>query len=86
MAEALLQNVSTAPVPAPGKQRRRADSYEIEKILQEQRGWYLVRWSGYHASWEAWRLSGEVGSPLETWEQLRSLKNTEAMAAWRESG
>ena len=59
MAEALLHNLSTAP--AEGKRRRRADHYEVEQIMQEQRGWFLVRWAGYHPSWEAWRITGEVG-------------------------
>ena len=40
MAEALLHNLSTAP--AEGKRRRRADHYEVEQIVQEQRGKLLV--------------------------------------------
>lgn len=83
MAEALLHNLSTAPAPAAGKRRRRADHYEVEQIMQEQRGWFLVRWAGYHPSWEAWRITGEVGSPVETWEQERVVRRTEAMTAWR---
>ena len=86
MAEAMLQNVATAPAPAAGKRRRAANHYEIDEIVDEQRGWFLVRWAGYHASWEAWRVSGVVGSPVETWEQLRILKNTEALREWRQSG
>jgi hypothetical protein len=80
--EAMLHNLVTAPMPAPGMRKRRADTYEIEAIVEEQRGWYLVRWAGYHPSWEAWRTSGVVGSPVETWEQRRVLKNTEALRAW----
>jgi hypothetical protein len=83
MAEARLHNLSTAPAPAAGKRRRRADQFEVEAIVDEERGWYLVRWAGYHPSWEAWRTSGAVGSPVETWEQERYLMNTEAMRAWR---
>ena len=82
MAEAMVQNVATAPAPAPGKRKRRKDHYEIEAIVEEQRGWFLVRWAGYHPSWEAWRTSGEVGSAVETWEQRWRLKNTEALRAW----
>ena len=37
----------------------------------------------YHPSWEAWRISGAPGGAVETWEQGRFLKNTEAMRAWR---
>ncbi len=83
MAEARLHNLSTAPAPAEGKRRRRSDTYEVEAIVGEESGWYLVRWAGYHPSWEAWRTSGAVGSPVETWEQGRYLMNTEAMRAWR---
>ena len=83
MAEAMVQNVMTAPMTAPGQRKRRADHYEIESIVGEQRGWFLVRWAGYHPSWEAWRIMGEVGSPVETWEQLRAIKNSEALRAWR---
>ena len=46
MTEAMVQNVTTAPVPAPGKRRRAAGHYEIEAIVEEKRGWYLVRWAG----------------------------------------
>ena len=80
--EAMLHNLVTAPMPAPGKQKRRADNYEIEAIVEQKSGWYLVRWAGYHPSWEAWRISGEVGSPVVTWEQRRVLKKTEALRAW----
>jgi hypothetical protein len=66
MTEAMLHNSVTAPMPAPGKRKRRADIYEIDAIVEEKSGWYLVRWAGYHPSWEAWRTSGEVGSPVET--------------------
>lgn len=52
MAEARLDNLSTAPAPAAGK-RRRWDTYEVEAIVNEERGWYLVRWAGYHPSWNS---------------------------------
>ena len=29
--------------------------------------------SRYHPSWEAWRISGVIGSPVETWEEVRKL-------------
>ena len=28
----------------------------------------------YHPSWEAWRISGEVGDPLQTWEEVRNFR------------
>ena len=83
MTEAKMHNMTAVPLPPPGKRRQRADLYEIETIVEEQRGWYLVRWAGYHPSWEAWRISGAVGTPVETWEQARIVKNTEGMRAWR---
>ena len=65
--------------------------YEVEEILREvktagaARSWLLVRWNGYDPTWEAWRISGEVGSPICTWEPLRSVARTEAYSRWRES-
>ena len=32
------------------------------------RAYYLVEWEGYDPSWEAWRIQGEPGTPLCTWE------------------
>ena len=83
MAEALLHNAATMVAPVEGKRRRSDNFYDVEKIVEEQRGWFLVQWAGYHPSWEAWRLSGEVGSPVQTWEQLRAVRNTEALRRWR---
>ena len=80
--EAMVQNVTTAPVPEPGKRRRRSDTYDVKEIVEQKGDWFLVRWDGYHPSWEAWRISGNVGSPLETWEPRRTLKRTEALRVW----
>ena len=63
-------------------------TFAIDCILDEQtsmgraRKWYLVRWSGYDTSWEQWRIHGEVGSPLETWEPQVNVWRTEAYSAW----
>ena len=38
--------------------RVRADAWEAEAILEQRAGGsnrYLVRWAGYHPSWERWR-------------------------------
>ena len=43
---------------------------------------YLVRWAGYHPAWEAWRIHGEIGSAVETWEPFRLVKDTEALDVW----
>jgi hypothetical protein len=40
--------------------------------------------SGNEASWEAWRISGPVGSPIESWEPRTKLAKTAALAAWEE--
>ena len=61
---------------------------EINAVLQvvrtegKARMWVLVRWEGYHASWEAWRIQGEVGTPLETWEPIANVRNTQAWRDW----
>ena len=54
-----------------GGKRRRADVFEVERIMQQRvRGRrsrnYLVRWAGYHPSWEQWRVAGESGDPVDT--------------------
>lgn len=45
---------------------------------------YLVRWQGYHPSWEAWRLPGRgaIGSPIESWEPASHLRGTRALELW----
>ena len=68
-----------------------AEEAEIEEILEERpssgraRCWYLVRWDhkGYTPSWEAWRIEGEPGSPVQTWELAKTVEGTAAWQAWR---
>lgn len=74
---------------APSKRAtKKGGTFEVEKILEVRPAtgragaWVLVRWQGYHASWEAWRISGARGSPLETWEPLCHVRRCEAYAAW----
>ena len=83
MTEAMLHNSVTAPMPAPGKRKRRADIYEIDAIVEEKSGWYLVRWAGYHPSWEAWRIHGDLGTPLQTWEPVSHVRRTVAWCTFR---
>ena len=96
MMEAQLLALEQAPalVPQPGQQARRVRAprlarYEIDEILEEKltrrSRWFLVKWAGYHPSWEAWRVHGEVGTALETWEPLKGLLGTEALASWEQS-
>ena len=65
-----------------------APTYEVDCIVQESkssgkaRKWFRVRWLGYEPAWEAWRESGEAGSPLETWEPLSHVKHTDALRRW----
>ena len=62
--------------------------FEISEILCQvqtsgrAKTWVLVRWAGYDPSWEAWRIQGEEGSPLETWEPVATVRHTEAWMTW----
>ena len=65
--------------------------FNVECILREvptagaAKIWFLVRWEGYDPTWETWRIQGEVGSALETWEPLAVVRRTMAYRAWEES-
>ena len=65
------------------------DSFEIERIVSEKKVsskakvLYLVRWAGYDPSWEALRISGNLGDQIETWEPRCLLQNTEALQLWK---
>lgn len=65
-----------------------AGEYEIDRILEECNStgravkWYRVRWKGYDPSWEAWRINGNPGDPVETWEPLLAIAHTEALMHW----
>ena len=72
------------------KQRRKSASYfKIDHIVEAKaatrltEATFLVQWEGYHPSWEAWRISGEVGSPILTWEPWSSVRRTKALEAWQ---
>lgn len=66
-------------------------TYEVDCILEERKStgravaWFLVRWAGYRPEWEAWRISGEIGDPIETWEPKSVIQATEAYQVWREA-
>ena len=87
------QEASVPPPQKGGKSRSKEPLYEVSQILDE-RGTganhsYLVRWAGYHPSWEAWRLAdwqGQPGDPVETWERASSptLQTTRALQDWKE--
>ncbi|KAL1525795.1 hypothetical protein AB1Y20_020635 [Prymnesium parvum] len=87
-AEVQRQSLVSLPAPLLGKKRRlpqRKDTFEVDEIVGEEKKTrhYLVRWKGYHPSWEVWRAAGEVGGPVETWEPERNVWRTEAFAAWQ---
>ena len=46
---------------------------------------YLVLWAGYNAEWEELYRQGrgQVGDQFSSWEPERSLKHTDALAAWK---
>ena len=84
--EALLFNSAAKPTPAKGSKKRkeRADVFEVEMILEEEKGYILVRWAGYHPSWEPWRMTGAVGDPIDTWEKATAkMKRTQAYQDWQ---
>ena len=80
--------------PSSGKRKSRTTTtttWEVESIVAERRRnhgrEFLVRWLGYHPSWEAWRMpdwDGAVGDPVETWEPHKLLRTTAALEDWEE--
>ena len=96
--EAMLDNVERQRMLAaaelasapPGARKRavRAERWEVDCILEERpsgRRRFRVRWEGYHPSWERWRVPGLglPGEPLQTWEPLKLMRDTEALQQWR---
>ena len=85
VAQALQLNAAAQPAPPPGSKKRKASAeiFEVEDVVEESGRWVLVQWAGYHPSWEVWRISGEMGDPVRTWEPTSKMKKTEAMLRWR---
>ena len=71
------------------KSSKRTVTYDVECILDERAGTkmaeptFLVRWEGYHPSWERWRATGNPGEAVTSWEPLSFLQKTEALQVWR---
>lgn len=91
--EKLLQRMKNKDPGARAVKRKPQTSnstFEIDRITGEKnvsgkaKKLYLVRWAGYNASWEPWRISGLPGETIETWEPARLLKNTVALKEWKE--
>jgi hypothetical protein len=93
LAETLLaQQLATVPPPQKNVRRKMKPTWDVDAIVDERgKGRnleYLVRWEGYHPSWEAYRPAdweGEVGEPIQTWEPARLMKGTEALEIWDSS-
>ena len=87
--EQLQQDEADTSTVLAVQSNSRATHFEVERIIgwKESTGraksYYLVQWAGYHETWEPWRISGEVGDPIETWEPEAAVINTEAMISWR---
>ena len=80
---------------APAVPRRKllwtkATLFEVEAITEERVEAGVrqlkVRWSGYHPSWEKFRLPGDgaAGDAVSTWEPASGLAKTDAYKAWEE--
>jgi len=91
MMEARLHARTLMQAPdAPVSRRVRKPAlaqFDIEMIVKEERRskarWFLVRWEGYHPSWEAWHINGQRGEPVETWEPLATVHGTQALEIWQ---
>ena len=91
MMEARLHALTVMQVPdVPVSRRVRKPAlakFDIAMIVKEERRskarWFLVRWEGYHPSWEAWRINGQRGEPVETWEPLATVQGTQALESWQ---
>ena len=86
-----LQQMESAQAGTAGKKRKAsAPTWNIECILEElpagslTEPTFLVRWEGYHPSWEVYRATGNPGEPVTSWEPLSALVDNQALHTWRE--
>lgn len=74
---------------APRQRGVSQEVFEIDSIVGEKRShgktkiMYLVRWAGYDVTWEPWRINGQPGDPIETWEPPQRLRGTRALEVWK---
>ena len=86
-----IQQGGPAALLTPEQGTEAAIKWDVDCILDERpssgltKRWVLVRWAGYQPSWEAWRIHGDVGSPVETWEPRRRVMRTAAWRSWTTS-
>ena len=77
------------PLPRGPNKKQKKGHMEVDCVLEERKtmgkagGWFLVRWAGYHPSWEKYRIHGNVGSQLETWEPLKNVRHCTELAIFR---
>ena len=83
------KGISTPKVPKPLKTCLASKMHPLggyivrEEVTAGRAGkWYLVRWRGYNPLWEPWRIHGEVGSPVETWEPRCNLSRSDELENW----
>ena len=91
IVKALQKNASGAPAPQGAKKKRKKaraeEIFNVARIREERTigrsTEYLVEWEGYEVEWEEWRIDGQPGDPVATWEAWSPmLASTEAMEAW----
>lgn len=75
----------TTPTPPPPREFPIAEILEERRAAGKAKSWFLVRWEGYEEDWENWRIHGEVGSAVETWEPLCNVRKTQAYLRWQEA-
>ena len=78
------------PLRQPRVKKKKGQG-EVDCKLEERKtagragSWVLVRWAGYHPSWEEYRIHDHVGTPLETWEPLKNVRHCTELAKFRAS-
>lgn len=72
---------------AAAARKAKQQTFEVDCIVEEHGAWgghtrwFIVRWMGYHPDWERARIPGRgaVGTPVETWEPLATMRRTVAL-------
>ena len=82
-AQAEEQSESESDAASSAEEEVKTLEHDAERILAETDDQYKVLWQGYEAAWEAWRIEGEVGTPIATWEPKANLEGTIALEAWK---
>ena len=92
MVEAQLHQQQQQSIESSKKRRKtlKKTTWDIDCILEEHPATstseptFLVRWEGYHPSWEVYRATSNPGEVVTTWEPLSALENNSALHTWRE--